>query len=166
MSSTNTAAESAVWNALISVTDPEIPVVNIVEMGMVRSVEIEGGRATVKFTPTFSGCPALHVIRQDIERAVAPLGFETISVETVISPPWSTDDITAPARAKLEQYGIAPPDPAGDSDPFVTLELSPVSCPRCGSFDTRMTASFGSALCKRMYVCNSCKEPFEGMKSV
>lgn len=157
---------NAVWDALSHVNDPEIPVVNIVEMGMVRDVRVEGGAATVRFTPTFSGCPALHVIREDIRRAVVPLGFDTVSVETVISPPWSTDDITAPAREKLERYGIAPPGPADDGGGLITLDPHPVACPRCGSFDTRVTASFGSALCKRMYVCNRCREPFEGMKSV
>jgi ring-1,2-phenylacetyl-CoA epoxidase subunit PaaD len=84
----------------------------------------------------------------------------------VLSPPWTTDDITAPARARLEEYGIAPPSPAREESLFVTLEPEPVRCPRCGSYDTRMTASFGSALCKRMYVCQACREPFEGMKSV
>ena len=158
--------EAAVWDALAGVLDPEIPVVDIVEMGMVRGVSVSGDTATVRFTPTFSGCPALHVIREGIQAALGPLGFGSVDVETVVSPPWTTDDITAPARAKLERYGIAPPAPTREESLFVTLEADPVRCPRCGSYDTRMTASFGSALCKRMHVCNACKEPFEGMKSV
>jgi ring-1,2-phenylacetyl-CoA epoxidase subunit PaaD len=158
--------ETAVWDALTGVLDPEIPAVNIVEMGMVRGVSVSGDRATVRFTPTFSGCPALHVIRGGIRAALLPLGFGSVDVVTVISPPWTTDDITALARAKLEIYGIAPPSPAREESLFVTLQADPVRCPRCGSYDTRMTASFGSALCKRMHVCNQCKEPFEGMKSV
>jgi ring-1,2-phenylacetyl-CoA epoxidase subunit PaaD len=157
--------EAAVWAALAAVRDPEIPVVGIVEMGMVRGVQLGQGRVTVQFTPTFSGCPALAVIREDIRAAVAGLGLET-EVQTVLSPPWTTDDITAPARARLEEYGIAPPSPAREESLFVTLDPEPVRCPRCGSYDTRMTASFGSALCKRMYVCQACREPFEGMKSV
>ena len=158
-------SEAAVWDVLSGVLDPEIPVVNIVEMGMVRGVELQDGRATVRFTPTFSGCPALHVIREGIRSAVKPLGFASVEVETVITPPWTTDDITPPAREKLQRYGIAPPGEVQDSL-FLTLEAAPVACPRCGSLDTRVTASFGSALCKRMYVCNTCREPFEGMKSV
>ena len=166
MVATAARTEAAVWEALTGVLDPEIPVVNIVEMGMVRGVSVDGDRATVRFTPTFSGCPALHVIREGIRSALKPLGYDSVEVETVISPPWTTDDITAPARAKLERYGIAPPAPTREESLFVTLEADPVRCPRCGSYDTRVTASFGSALCKRMHVCNACKEPFEGMKSV
>jgi ring-1,2-phenylacetyl-CoA epoxidase subunit PaaD len=160
------------WDALRGVADPEIPVVNIVEMGMVRAIDIvehseigESG-VRVRFTPTFSGCPALHVIRQGITDALAAAGADAVTVENVFSPPWTTDDITPEARAKLETYGIAPPASNGESSLFMTLEPEAVRCPRCGSFDTRMTASFGSALCKRMYVCQACREPFEGMKSV
>ncbi|WP_407542690.1 1,2-phenylacetyl-CoA epoxidase subunit PaaD (plasmid) [Deinococcus radiomollis] len=158
--------ETAVWNALTGVPDPEIPAVNIVEMGMVRGVSLDGDTVTVRFTPTFSGCPALQVIRDGIRDALSPLGFDSVEVETVISPPWSTDDITAPARTKLETYGVAPPSPAQEQTLFMALEPEAVRCPRCGSYDTRLTASFGSALCKRMHVCNACREPFEGMKSV
>ena len=158
-------SEADIWARLETVLDPEIPAVNIVEMGMVRGVELAAGRATVRFTPTFSGCPALAVIREDIRRAVSSLGVENLQVETVITPPWSTDDITPAARAKLERYGVAPPT-AAPGDLFLMLEAAPLGCPRCRSLDTRVTASFGSALCKRMYVCNSCREPFEGMKSV
>lgn len=157
-------SEAAVWQALAGVSDPEIPVVNIVEMGMVRGVQVGADGVTVQFTPTFSACPALHVIRQDIQQAVTQLGVKQVQVQTVISPPWSTDDITAPARRKLEIYGIAPPGLADTG--LITLDPSPVACPRCGSFDTRVTASFGSALCKRLYVCNRCHEPFEGMKTI
>jgi ring-1,2-phenylacetyl-CoA epoxidase subunit PaaD len=157
-------SEAAVWAALAGVNDPEIPVVNIVEMGMVRGVQVEAGRITVQFTPTFSGCPALHVIRQDIQQALDELGAAQADVQTVISPPWSTDDITAPARQKLERYGIAPP--SRTASVLLSLDPAPVSCPRCGSLDTRVTATFGSALCKRLYVCNHCQEPFEGMKTV
>ena len=166
--------EAAVWAALAGVSDPEIPVVNIVEMGMVRGVQVTADSVTgqvtvaVQFTPTFSGCPALHVIRQDIARAVEQLGTVQVVVQTVISPPWSTGDISAPARQKLQVYGIAPPEATSSqaSGGLIGLEAAPVACPRCGSVDTRVTATFGSALCKRLYVCNHCREPFEGMKTV
>lgn len=156
---------SAVWHALAQVPDPEIPVVSIVDMGMVRAVEVDGERVSVTFTPTFSGCPALHVIRQSIEDAVRGLGAADVEVKSTLTPPWTTDWINADARERLRQYGIAPPAPAGDSQ-LLTLEPEPTRCPRCGSLNVQMTASFGSTLCKRLYVCGSCREPFEGFKSV
>lgn len=155
---------SSVWAALAQVPDPEIPVVSIVDMGMVREVEVDGERVSVTFTPTFSGCPALHVIRQSIEDAVRALGVQDVEVKSTLTPPWTTDAILPDARERLRQYGIAPPAPAGEM--LLTLEPEPTRCPRCGSFDVTLTASFGSTLCKRLYVCGSCKEPFEGFKSV
>ncbi|MGX9685913.1 1,2-phenylacetyl-CoA epoxidase subunit PaaD [Deinococcus wulumuqiensis] len=156
---------STIWAALAQVPDPEIPVVSIVDMGMVRGVEVDGGRVSVTFTPTFSGCPALHVIRQSIEDAVRALGVLDVEVRSTLTPPWTTDWINADARERLRQYGIAPPAPAGENQ-LLTLEPEPTRCPRCGSLNVNLTASFGSTLCKRLYVCGSCKEPFEGLKSV
>ncbi|WP_291423594.1 1,2-phenylacetyl-CoA epoxidase subunit PaaD [Deinococcus sp.] len=153
-----------VWQALQDVPDPEIPVVSIVDMGMVRGVEVDGAKVSVTFTPTFSGCPALHVIRQSIEDAVRGLGVADVEVVSTLTPPWTTDAILPDARERLRQYGIAPPAPAGEG--LITLESEPTRCPRCGSFDVTLTASFGSTLCKRLYVCGSCKEPFEEFKSV
>ncbi|MBZ9751861.1 phenylacetate-CoA oxygenase subunit PaaJ [Deinococcus sp. HMF7620] len=156
----------AVWQALNAVPDPEIPVVSITDMGMVRDVTVDGGgRVQVTFTPTFSGCPALHVIRDSIEQAVKELGVAEVEVKSTLTPPWTTDWINEDARERLRQYGIAPPAPAGEGQ-LIQLEAEPTRCPRCSSFDVRMTASFGPTLCKRMYVCDSCKEPFEGFKSV
>ncbi|MER3483954.1 MAG: phenylacetate-CoA oxygenase subunit PaaJ [Meiothermus sp.] len=154
-----------IWAALSRVPDPEIPVVNVVEMGIVRSVEVDGDKATVTMTPTFSGCPALHAIRECLEKAVQELGFEA-EVKTVLFPPWSTDWISAEAKAKLERYGIAPPKPAGDDAGLIQLELAPVRCPRCGSFDTSVKNTFGPTLCKSIHVCNACHEPFEAFKTV
>lgn len=157
-------SEAQVWDALAAVPDPEIPVVSITDMGMVRAVRLQGGVAEVDFTPTFSGCPALEVIRRDIEVAVSGLGLRA-RVNTLLSPPWSTDLIEEDARERLRQYGIAPPAPAGEES-LISLELTPTQCPRCGSFDVRMTAAFGATLCKRAFVCSACQEPFEGFKSV
>lgn len=153
-----------VWTALEGVLDPEIPVVNVVEMGIVRGVELNGAHATVRMTPTFSACPALHVIRDDIRRAVEALGLEA-RVETVMFPPWSTDLITEDAKQKLERYGIAPP---GESEhgQLLHLQQDAPRCPRCGSFDTRVKNTFGPTLCKTIHVCNACKEPFEAFKTV
>ncbi len=156
---------SAVWDALKAVPDPEIPVVSIVDMGMVRAVEVDSERVSVTFTPTFSGCPALHVIRQSIEDAVRALGVQDVEVKSTLTPPWTTDWISPDARERLRQYGIAPPAPAGEHQ-LLTLEPEPTRCPRCGSLNVNLTASFGSTLCKRLYVCGSCREPFEGFKSV
>lgn len=153
-----------IWQALAAIPDPEIPVVSITDMGMVRNVQVEGERVTVTFTPTFSGCPALHVIRDNIGAAVRELGVQSVEVKSTLTPPWSTDWINEDARERLRQYGIAPPAPTGEG--LITLEPEPTRCPRCGSLNVRMTASFGSTLCKRLYVCESCKEPFEGFKSV
>ena len=157
-------SEQEVWQALGQVPDPEIPVVSIVDMGMVRHVEVQGQQVSVTFTPTFSGCPALHVIRQSIEDAVRGLGVADVEVKSTLTPPWTTDSILPGARERLREYGIAPPAPTGEG--LILLEPEPTRCPRCGSFNVRMTASFGATLCKRLYVCDSCKEPFEGFKSV
>lgn len=154
-----------IWEALSRVPDPEIPVVNVVEMGIVREVQMDGDKATLTMTPTFSGCPALHAIREGLERAVQELGLEA-EVKTVLSPPWSTDWITAEAREKLLRYGIAPPNPALAEAGLIQLELSPTRCPRCGSFDTSVKNTFGPTLCKSIHVCNNCLEPFESFKAV
>lgn len=162
---TQPVSPQQVWNALKAVPDPEIPVVSIVDMGMVRGVEMDGERVRVTFTPTFSGCPALHVIRESIEGAVQELGVREVEVRSTLTPPWTTDWITPDARERLRAYGIAPPGPAEESG-LIQLDPEPVRCPRCGSLDVRLTASFGPTLCKRLHVCNACREPFESFKSV
>ncbi|WP_119361824.1 1,2-phenylacetyl-CoA epoxidase subunit PaaD, partial [Meiothermus taiwanensis] len=111
-----------VWKALAQIPDPEIPVVNVVEMGIVRGVEIEGNKATITMTPTFSGCPALHLIREQLERTARALGFDSVEVRTVLSPPWSTDWITPEAKERLRRYGIAPPKPSSAQDFLIELE--------------------------------------------
>ena len=159
-------SEKEIWSALEEVKDPEIPVVSVVEMGIVREVELENERVTVAMTPTFSGCPALRVMHDDIETKLREIGFEEVEVKTVLSPPWSTDWITEAARAKLHEFGISPPAPSSEDDGLIRLETSPASCPRCGSFDTATKNTFGPTLCKSIHVCNHCKEPFEAFKSI
>ena len=153
------------WLALDEVKDPEIPVVSVVEMGIVRAVETSGEAVTVTMTPTFSGCPALQVMKDDIEAKLLDLGAAEVEVKTVLSPAWSTDWITDGAKEKLEAYGITPPAPAND-DGLIRLELSPSRCPRCGSYDTTTQNTFGPTLCKSIHTCNSCREPFEAFKSL
>ncbi|MFA5550935.1 MAG: 1,2-phenylacetyl-CoA epoxidase subunit PaaD [Trueperaceae bacterium] len=156
------AATTTVWQALATVTDPEIPVLNIVEMGLVREVSFEGAGVHVVITPTFSGCPALRVIEENVASAVRAAGFPHVEVASRLSPPWSTDDMTDDARSKLEEFGIAPPQPHGG---LIQIALdAPVRCPRCGHPDTRLRNPFGSALCREIRTCQGCQETFERFK--
>jgi ring-1,2-phenylacetyl-CoA epoxidase subunit PaaD len=141
------------------VVDPEIPVVTIDDLGILRDVVEDGGHVTVTITPTYSGCPAMDAIREDILAALRGAGFDDAEVRTVLRPAWSTDMITEAGRAKLAEFGIAPPGPAGP----VLLTLV-VRCPRCGSTDTEELARFGSTACKALWRCRSCAEPFDRMK--
>jgi ring-1,2-phenylacetyl-CoA epoxidase subunit PaaD len=152
-----------IWEALEAVKDPEIPVVSVVEMGIVRDIAIaEDGSAVVKMTPTFSGCPALEVMRREIEGAVRGLGVPAVKVETVLFPPWSTDWLSAETRAKLQAFGLAPPPRHGGRVELVLLD--PVACPYCHSFNTTVKNTFGATLCKAIYYCNNCQQPFEQFK--
>ena len=161
------ASRKQLWLALSKVTDPEIPVVNVVEMGIVRDVQVQGQRAIITMTPTFSGCPALNVIRDSLEQTAIQEGFSEVEVKTVLSPAWTTDWITPEAKVKLERYGIAPPKPKRDGDLFlIQLELSPTRCPKCSSLNTSIKNTFGSTLCKSIHYCNDCHEPFESFKAL
>lgn len=162
MSRTVTAAE--VWQALEAVKDPEIPVVSVVEMGIVRDVIVSGEQITVKMTPTFSGCPALEVMRREIGECVRQLGVADVQVEIVLYPPWTTDSLSEETRARLKAFGLAPPPQQGGSIPL-TLYL-PVSCPYCDSANTVLKNSFGSTLCRAIYYCQACQQPFEQFKAL
>ena len=153
-----------IWQALDEVMDPEIPVVSMVEMGIVRAVEIVDSTVVVSITPTFAGCPALDAMRSAIYERLRALGVERVEVKMVLTPPWSSDWITDSARAKLKQFGLAPPPVHGGN---VTLFFpQEVACPYCGSNNTRMTNSFGPTLCRAIYVCRSCQQPFEQFKAL
>jgi ring-1,2-phenylacetyl-CoA epoxidase subunit PaaD len=148
--------------AAATVVDPEIRAVTIEELGVLRDVAVDSaGRVTVTITPTYSGCPAMELIRADIRRAVRAAGFEDVDVVTVLSPAWSTDMISEAGRAKLDAAGIAPPGPARP----VPLVLA-VRCPRCGSPDTEQISRFGSTACKALWRCRSCAEPFDHFKAL
>lgn len=153
-----------IWQALDEVKDPEIPVISVVEMGIIREVDIDLGRVTVKMTPTFSGCPALHVIRANIERQVRGLGVATVRVETVLYPPWSSDWMTVDARQKLKAFGIAPPPMHGGNVEVTFFELA--DCPYCESENTSVKNDFGPTLCRAIYFCNDCQQPFEQFKAL
>lgn len=145
------------------IDDPELPHVTIGDLGIVRSITIDGSTATVLLTPTYTGCPATEQIRDDVADAVRSAGYEP-DVRLVMSPAWSTDWITERGHQRLLAAGIAPPPPVGE--PGVTFVDPPVACPRCSSRRTRLISHFGGTACKATYVCNACSEPFEFFKAL
>jgi ring-1,2-phenylacetyl-CoA epoxidase subunit PaaD len=148
---------------LESVMDPEIPVLNVVDLGVIREVLVDGKQITIKLTPTYSGCPAMDVIGDDLERAYAKAGYNT-SVQLIMSPPWTTDWITDRGRKALEDYGIAAPlSESADKDVLLN-EKRLVKCTNCGSTNTKLVSQFGSTACKAMFQCDDCQEPFDYFK--
>lgn len=156
--------ESAIWEALRTVTDPELPVINIVELGLIADVRAQGADVTVDITPTFAGCPALEVIRTEIRRAVIEAGEENVTVNTVYDPPWTTERMTDEARRKLKEIGLAPPGKRCGSAQMPTLDNIP--CPYCDSTNTVMESPFGPTLCRSIHYCNACLQSFEHFKTV
>jgi ring-1,2-phenylacetyl-CoA epoxidase subunit PaaD len=159
-------------SAAAAVLDPEVPVLTIDDLGVLRGVEVDGeGDVTVTVTPTYSGCPAMEVIEHDVAEAVRAAGFDRVTVRRVLSPAWTTDWMSDEGRRKLEDYGIAPPGATTHhaGGPFaggpVALSLS-VRCPQCGSPDTRETSRFGSTACKSLWQCRACREPFDHFKAI
>ena len=140
------------------VLDPELPVVDIVELGLVRDIEVGSGRVRVSLTPTYSGCPALHVIEREVARVLSDLG--EVEVRIVHSPPWTTDWVSGEARRKLRAAGIAPPGHLAGAP------TAPVHCPRCDATETELLSQFGATACKSIWRCNRCLEPFELLKVI
>jgi len=164
---TTTTVSESIWTALRAVMDPEIPAVSVVDMGMVDRVEVTDGRARVVILPTFSGCPAIAIIQRDVADAVARVeGIESVVVDTTYSPPWTTDRITEEGRAKLREFGLAPP--TGDAPVLITqIGLPTVAkCPFCGSSNTRNDSPFGPTPCRAIYYCENCRNPFEQFKQI
>jgi ring-1,2-phenylacetyl-CoA epoxidase subunit PaaD len=150
-------------NILESVSDPEIPVLSIMEMGVVRSYEILNNIVEVTITPTYSGCPAMDVIGEDIKKAFANVGFEA-KIKLVLAPAWTTDWITPKGRLALEKYGIASPlEPEADKDALLGNKKL-VKCPQCKSLNTKLVSQFGSTACKAFFQCEDCLEPFDYFK--
>jgi len=170
------SAEQKAWDLAATVCDPEIPVLTIADLGILRDVEVakepdtdDGGMVPavrVTITPTYSGCPAMDTIRDDLTAAFHAAGYPRVDVDLVLSPAWTTDWMSEEGKAKLEQYGIAPPSghsrAGGHSGP-VRLSLA-VKCPQCSSLHTKELTRFGSTSCKALYVCQDCKEPFDYFK--
>jgi ring-1,2-phenylacetyl-CoA epoxidase subunit PaaD len=159
-------APDDVWRALAEIPDPEIPVISIVDLGVVKDVRVAAERVEVDFTPTFMGCPALEAMCSQIEEAIRALGAEP-EVHVVLDDSWSTDRISAGGREKLRAAGFAPPAPRSASPPtLVQLERGPFHCPWCGSTDTRLENLFGPTPCRSLRYCNTCRQPFEQFKTI
>ena len=154
----STLSESEIWKYLEEVYDPEVPVLTVIDLGIVRKVQIGDNAVKVVITPTYSGCPAMNVIEQDINAKLTEKGIRNFTIETVLSPAWTTEWMSEEGKAKLREYGIAPPT----SGSLGTG--SPKECPNCGSEDTKLKSEFGSTACKALYVCQSCREPFDYFK--
>lgn len=155
-----------ITSLLEEVTDPEIPVLNVVEMGIVRGVAFEDQQLIVTITPTYSGCPAMQTIEEDIREVLIEKGISNFQIKTVLSPAWTTDWMTDEAREKLKEIGIAPPQKGSADKGLLMGRLRDVKCPHCGSHETSMISQFGSTACKSLYRCEFCREPFDYFKCI
>lgn len=160
-------SEAQAWKVLDTVPDPEIPVISVTELGIVRKIDVSPEGLHVVVTPTYSGCPATEIIARDIRDALLQAGAAHVSVEMCLSPAWTTDWIGEEAREKLRAYGIAPPGQCapGGAQPLHFVRTH-VACPKCGSTDTERLSEFGSTACKALYRCQSCLEPFDYFKPI
>ena len=169
MNEATSISKDTVWAWLEEVIDPEIPVLNVVEMGIVRDVEIDGHNVTVVITPTYSGCPAMNAIELEIHKKLREKGLNDVKVRTDFKESWTTDWMTDYAKKKLKEYGIAPPEKSEGTDDFLTSlkgSQKVVPCPYCDSFETELQSEFGSTACKSQYYCNNCDQPFEHFKCI
>jgi ring-1,2-phenylacetyl-CoA epoxidase subunit PaaD len=161
----DSTSEEQVWEWLEAVPDPEIPVLSVVDLGIVRQVNVSGDRVEIKVAPTYSGCPATEVIEKSIVDSLVDRGLEKVELKRVLSPPWTTAWISAAGREKLRAYGIAPPqDDAGKRS--ILDSLRTIACPRCNETTTTLVSEFGSTPCKASYKCDACLEPFEYFKCI
>jgi len=157
-------AESEIWDSLQEVKDPEVPVLSVLDLGIVRDVKTEGEKISITITPTYSGCPAMDVISMDIRLKLIEKGYRNVSIKQQLSPAWTTDWMTEEGKRKLKAFGIAPPNP---KQQFCTAEMfkeEAVQCPRCNSYHTEAVSQFGSTACKAVYRCLDCKETFDYFK--
>jgi ring-1,2-phenylacetyl-CoA epoxidase subunit PaaD len=155
------------WRALALVEDPEIPALSIVDLGLIRFVELRGdGRIEVGLSPTYVGCPATEVIHAAVRTALSDAGIGSFEVTSILSPAWTSDWITETGRRKLHAYGIVPPERAASSLRDMVRGLKPVACPRCQSLETETVSEFGSTPCKALHRCRACLEPFEYFKCI
>lgn len=163
-------AEQKIWTLLESVTDPEVPVLNVLDLGIIRKVSIEQtpeglSKPVITITPTYSGCPAMDVISMNIRMVLLEAGFKQIEIKQVLSPAWTTDWMTNAGKDKLKAYGIAPPQyKQAVCTPDAFQEEEAIQCPQCNSWNTKLVSQFGSTACKALYKCEDCKEPFDYFK--
>ena len=159
-----TTVKENIWKILEEVTDPEIPVLSVLDLGIVRDVIINENQIEIVITPTYSGCPAMDMIAVNIKSVLQQNGFDDVKITTILSPAWTTDWLTENGRQKLKEYGIAPPVKGTfDKNALFSAERA-VECPHCNSSDTTMVSLFGSTPCKSLYKCNNCLEPFDYFK--
>lgn len=161
----NNISVDAIWKILKDIPDPEVPVLSVLDLGIVRDVLLHGDGAEVIITPTYSGCPAMDMIAMNIRLSLLENGFKNVKITTVLSPAWTTEWMSEEGKRKLKEYGIAPPNPKQqvcNNDLFAPHEA--VQCPQCNSYHTRRISEFGSTACKALYQCLDCKEPFDYFK--
>lgn len=158
--------KNQIITALSQIPDPEIPVISIAELGVIRDVIVSDNAVEVILTPTYSGCPAMKQMEDDIRTKLLELGFLNILLTTVYNPPWTTDWLTAEAKLKLQNYGIAPPEESTTDKSFLTGNKKNITCPRCKTTNTYMVSQFGSTACKALYKCNNCLEAFDYFKCI
>lgn len=165
MSPVTDISTRAVWDLLEAVTDPEVPVLSILDLGIVRDVKVNNSTVDIVITPTYSGCPAMDVISMSIRMQLLSNGYKQVNISQVLSPAWTTDWMTEAGKSKLKAYGIAPPNP---TQSVCNMELfaedEAVQCPHCNSWNTRRLSEFGSTACKSLFQCNDCHEPFDYFK--
>jgi ring-1,2-phenylacetyl-CoA epoxidase subunit PaaD len=158
MVNNNTKSEAEIWQLLQTVADPEVPVLSILDLGIVRKVIVHDQQIEIIITPTYTGCPAMDMIAMNIRLAFAEIGISIIKITSVLSPPWTTDWMTTEGKQKLKAYGIAAPNKK------ISIPVDGVECPLCDSTNTKLLSEFGSTACKALYQCNDCKEPFDYFK--
>jgi ring-1,2-phenylacetyl-CoA epoxidase subunit PaaD len=162
---TDTTSTKEIWSILEKVTDPEVPVLSVIDLGIIRDIKLNNEEVEVFITPTYSGCPAMDVISMNIKIALISHGYKNVKVKQVLSPAWTTDWMSEQGKQKLKEYGIAPPNPKQqvcNDKLFVHDEA--VQCPHCNSYHTHRISEFGSTACKALFQCDDCKEPFDYFK--
>ena len=160
----STTDQQHIWTLLEGVSDPEIPVLTVLDMGIVRDVRHEGDTWHIDITPTYSGCPAMDMIAVEIKALLQEAGYDFVQVHLVLSPAWTTDWLSEEGKRKLKAYGIAPPEGETADKSVLFGEPKRIECPRCSSRDTKLLSQFGSTACKALYQCQTCKEPFDYFK--
>jgi ring-1,2-phenylacetyl-CoA epoxidase subunit PaaD len=161
-----TYTEQELFSFLNEIPDPEIPVLSIVDLGVIRKINSQVNGVEVEITPTYSGCPAMKQMEDDIISTLKQKGIENVHIKTVYTPAWTTDWLSAEAKEKLRKYGIAPPQESTTDKSFITGKTKQIKCPRCGSLNTEMVSQFGSTACKALYRCKDCLEPFDYFKCI